>query len=60
MYYKINGEDLFNLIKKSYRLNAIENYFKYDIVELQEAYGRDVPSDEDIIQIINTDYEQCK
>ncbi len=60
MYYKISGEDLFNLIKKSYRLNAIENYFKYDIVELQEAYGRDVPSDEDIIQIINTDYEQCK
>ena len=60
MYYKISGEDLFNLIKKSYRLNAIENYFKYDIVELQEAYGRDVPSDEDIIQIINIDYEQCK
>lgn len=60
MYYKISGEDLFNLIKKSYRLNAIENYFKYDIVELQESYGRDVPSDEDIIQIINTDYEQCK
>ena len=60
MYYKISGEDLFNLTKKSYRLNAIENYFKYDIVELQEAYGRDVPSDEDIIQIINTDYEQCK
>lgn len=60
MYYKISGEDLFNLIKKSYRLNAIENYFKYDIVELQEAYGRDVPSDENIIQIINTDYEQCK
>ena len=60
MYYKISGEDLFNLIKKSYHLNAIENYFKYDIVELQEAYGRDVPSDEDIIQIINIDYEQCK
>lgn len=60
MYYKISGEDLFNLIKKSYRLNAIENYFKYDIVELQEAYGRDIPSDENIIQIINTDYEQCK
>ena len=59
MYYKVSSEDLFNLVRKSYRLGALENYFKYDIVELQEAYGN-TPTDEEIIQIINTDFEQCK